>query len=305
MTMNDGAARIDSQMLTIPSMELEYEKLLRQKVFVSEKERAAFIDKLSNNILELPERDIETPKGKAIALVIAAKTVEVEEGFELAKKALSIDPECIDAYEFLGLEEEDDHKSIAYYKDGIKIGRRLFSGEYLNSNRGLFCSIPETRAYMKCLSGYSSVLFSLRMFEHAIQVYETILSLDIRDLMSVRHELMLALIRTGDIKRFRKYEKRYHDDPAIYMHFNRVLFSYMTTGDSETTNNLLNLAVARNRLVVPVLITLNKPRVLPQLDQGEFSWAFGYSLIAKDTWIEVRGALSWLRSKHNTNDSEP
>lgn len=275
----------------------EYNDLLEKRSFKTEEERRTFLARLSDDYYMSPQPDPSTPQGKAHKLVDEANNLQDSDGVLLAQKAVEIDPECINAWNYLGEVEIDEYKSCALYKKGIAIGKKNLGPDFFRGNRGLFCSIPETRAYMKCLSGYASNLDTLKRFPEAILIYETMVALDIKDHHSMRHPLMLDLIRTDNTKKFKKYEARFVDDEAIYMLFTRVLFYFNTTGDSKIANNLLIEANRRNKHFVPCLISFSKPIRTPDLEDTELMFAWLYVRLAKDYWNEVDGALNWLRNK--------
>lgn len=287
-------------MITNQTILREFNQLLKKKTFKSEDERTRFIERLGDDFNAIPNKDPLTPAGKAQELVDNSKYLLDSEGVLLAQKALTIDPNCIDAFDYLGEVEKNDSKAITYYKKGIAIGRKELGDDFFKENRGLFCSIPETRTFMSCLTGYAATLALLGRFSEAVQIYEQILTLDIKDHHSVRHPLMLYLIKINDFKKFKKYEKRFINDDMIYQIFNRVLFYFKTTGDSKITNDLLCEAISENKHIVPVLISITPQKRFPDLDDKELVWAFMYSVIAKDFWIDTKGALNWLRKKDIT-----
>jgi hypothetical protein len=275
----------------------EYNDLLEKRSFNTKDERKTFLASLSDDYNTSPPADPSTPLGKALKLIEEAKYLDDSEGVFLAEKAAEIDPECIDAWNYLGEVEIDDYKSSAHYKKGIAIGKKKLSPDFFRENRGLFCSIPETRAYMRCLAGYASNLDTLKRFSEANQIYESMVALDIKDHHSMRHPLMLDLIRTDNIKKFKKYEARFVDDETIYMLFNRVPFYFKKTGDSKITIDLLIEANSRNRHFVPCLITFSKLIIMPDQEDKDLMFAWFYARSAKEYWIEVDGALNWLRNK--------
>ncbi len=275
----------------------EFEDILKKKTFESNLEKTKFLESLNDDILSQPIYNLSSPEGRALDLVCKAKYLLDSDGMILAKEALTIDPNCVEAYNYLGEAEVDDNLAITYYKKGISIGRKLLGENFFKENRGLFFSIPETRSLMRCLVGYASILdYSKKPFQ-AIQLFEQILSLDIKDHLSVRHLLMLDLIKTNNVKKFLKYEQRFVDDDVIYQIFNRTLFYFKTTGESKITFDLLSEAMKKNKYVIPSLISISPIKRLPDLEEKELMWAVMYNMLAKDIWIETDGAINWLRKR--------
>lgn len=277
----------------------EFNRILRRKHFRSRQEKKKFIKALSDDTTYPPLINPLPHQQEARNLILQAGEMEDSDAQNIALMAIQIDPDCIYAYELLGDLEDDDNKSIAFYKKGITIGRKALGKEFIKENRGLFWSIPETRPFLRCLAGYAATLSELKMFNEVISVYEQILTLNIKDNLNVRHPFMLALIRLNDFKKFKIYETRFYNDKCIYFIYNRVLFYFKTTGDSHLTNRLLKNAIKRNKTVVTLLITMDLRMQYPITNNKEYNWAVVYSILAKTTWIETDGALNWLRTKIN------
>lgn len=278
----------------------EYCRILQSKHFDSEEERDRFINSLNDDFHTIPVADPLSNAGRALQMVEAANWLEESEGTVLVKQALEIDPSCIEVYRYLGDCEVSDSKSLQYFIKGITLGRRLFSRDYIKENRGLFCSIPETRSFMGCLCGYGNVMELCDIDEEAIRVYETMISLDIKDHSSIRFPLMLLMIKTNNFKKFARYEQRFHEESSIHYLYNRALCYFKKTGDSKIANDFLDHALSKNRTVASTLISISPIKRLPPVEDTVSMWATMYSFVAKRYWIRTDGAIKWLRKKLNT-----
>lgn len=274
----------------------EYIRLVEKRVFKSEEDRKAFFDNLLKGLAPPSKREPLSSKDEAYNLIFDANNLPDDQGKKLADKALLLDPECIDAYEYLG-RIEDSAESILNYRKGMQIGNQLFGGDYLKENQGLFWSIPETRSYMECLGGYGIALYERDRYFEAIQIFERIIRLNINDAMEVREPLMLSLIHIGDYKKFKKYEDKYEEDHHEHMLFNKALFNFKKSGDSDVSRVLLLRADKKNKYIIPQLISLTETKRLPDFDNIELDYiiAFKYMIFAKKIWKETDGAISWLR----------
>jgi hypothetical protein len=136
----------------------EWNRLNNEKTFKSDEERDIFFKKLNKEPITLVNKQPQTAEDYAKCLALIAYEVSPEEGFEYAKKALAIDPECIDAYSFLGGVEPDNKKRLLLYQKGITIGKKKFSPEYFKENRGFFYTLTETIPFMNCLHFYGGTL---------------------------------------------------------------------------------------------------------------------------------------------------
>jgi len=273
----------------------EFIQRLEMKTFDSDEDRANFFSGLSRGLEPPSKREPLTFKDQAVNMVLDAENLPDETGRKLATKALSIDPNSIEAYLYLG-SVEPQLKAISYFKKGIKIGKELFNDEYLKENTGLFWNIPETRPFMECLNGYAVILYDLDRFAEAIPILEHILKLNITDDMGARRLLMLSLIKTDDIKKFRKYDEKFQDNDAQQL-FNRALFTLKISGDNDTSRNLLYQANKENKNIIPGLISMSKIKRFPFFEKEDLNFviAFEYIIMAKKIWIQTDGAINWIR----------
>lgn len=273
----------------------EFVHRLEMKTFASDDDRAKFFEGLSRGLETPSKRDPLTFKDQSFNMVLDARELPDDKGRELALKALSVDPDSIEALSYLGF-IESHLESIPFYKRGIKIGTELFSDEYLKENTGLFWSIPETRPFMECLHGYAEVLYDLDRFVEAIPILERILELNITDDMGARKLLMLSLIHMDDIKKFKKYDDKFQENEAQQL-FNRALVTFKISGDNDSSRNLLYLANKENKNIAPGLMSITKKKRFPFFEKEDLSFviAFEYIVMAKKVWIQTDGAINWLR----------
>ncbi len=81
---------------------IDLQRLLATQNFKSEKELKDFMNNIVGSpIPSFPEETL-TNQEKAIDLVLDAYDQEPQIGFEYIADALELDPDCIEAYEFLG-----------------------------------------------------------------------------------------------------------------------------------------------------------------------------------------------------------
>lgn len=268
---------------------------LEMKTFASDEDRMNFFDELKRGLDPPSKRDPLTIKDQAYNMILDAQGLPADKGKNLAIKALSLDPESIEALAYLG-SILPNKESVPYLKKGIHLGEKLFGDDYLKENTGIFWNIPETRPFMECLNGYAVALYDMNSFAAAIPLFERVLELNLNDDMGARRNLMLSLIQMNDFRKFKKYDDYFQDDDLQQL-FNRTLLTYKTSGDNENSRKLLHLANNKNKYVVPGLISNSEIKRFPSFDMEEmdFVMAFEYLVKAKKIWILTDGATNWIR----------
>src|SRR5262249_41532931 len=89
----------------------------------------------------------ESPKGRAI---------------QLARKALSISPDCADAYVVLAQTlAKTTPRELELYELGVKAGERALGKEAFVEDADHFWGLVETRPYMRARAGVARCLFAL------------------------------------------------------------------------------------------------------------------------------------------------
>ncbi len=273
-------------------------RLLAKQDFKTEEDVQAFMDNImGQEIPVLPDEEL-SPAEIAQDLVFDAYDLPPAKAKKNIEMTLQMDPDCIEAHEYLGLREKAAPISLIFFKAGIEIGRRLFGGKYLEENKGYFWGIQETRAYMRCLANYSEILYALGKTEASVKVMEEMLELNPNDNQGMRDLLMLYLIQLGETKKFRKYAAQYKDDSTAFPLFNRALFEFQTKGETDKTNNYLKAALKYNPFVAPKILSGKLMDKIPDTyGIGDENEARYYAVVAQPVWQNTAGAVEWLR-KH-------
>ncbi|MEP6805935.1 MAG: hypothetical protein ABI892_15510 [Flavobacterium sp.] len=274
-------------------------RFLNSQDFKSENDLRKLMENIGQQIPSLPE-EVLTSQEQAQNLVYEAFDLPAAKARQNIKKALKLDSNCIEAYEFLGSIEDIEEIAILFYEKGIKIGKENFKGDFLEKNKGRFWYIHETRPFMRCLQHYSDCLYSMGKPKEAVAVLEEIINLNENDNQGVRDQLLLYLILLEENKKFEKYAQMFKEDDSTFSLFNRALFAFKTEGETDNTNKQLQEAIKQNKFVVTKL--LSKKPIINSSDY--YSWgteeeANYYAEFAKLIWENTNKATLWLR-KHVT-----
>jgi tetratricopeptide (TPR) repeat protein len=276
----------------------DLQRILESQDFKSEDDVRKFMDGLMGKPIPSFPKESLTIKEQAQDLIFEAVELPDDDGYQLALKALQMDPDCIEGYEYLGTLEPIIETAILYYKNGIEIGKRIFAKTNFKDGIGNFWMIHETRPFMRCMQAYADCLKNMDRFHEAVSVYEEMLRLNPNDNQGVRDQLLLYLIRINEFNKFRKYDKLYKDDYGAFSSFNRALFAFKTLGSSTNSNELLQRAIDSNKYVIP--------RLLRKTETDEFAEVYGigdeneaiyYCFFAYQIWHETSGAIDWIKRK--------
>lgn len=270
-------------------------RLLDKQNFKSEKDLKEFMNSIMlKPIPETPGEEL-TKEERAQDLVEEAYTLPVRDAFRSAELALKLNPDCIEAYEFFASRQISVESASSYYQDGIKIGRRIFGGEYLKNNKGHFWELHETRPFMRCLYEYAICLYLSGKKNECVSVLEEMIELNPNDNQGARDQLMLYLIELNEFDKYRKYSKVYDEDGGVFHYFNKALYSFKMEGESENSNRMLETAINENKFVLPILVSSKLQTEIPdEYIIGSKDEAKHYAAYAQRIWQQTPGAIKWM-----------
>lgn len=274
----------------------DFHRLLNSQDSKSEAELRKFMEGIMRQPIPSFPKESLTIKEQAQDLIFEAQEQPDDKGFALALKAIKMDRDCIEAYEYLGSLEPISETAMLYFKNGIEIGRRIFADTYFKDGVGNFWMIHETRPFMRCLQAYSDCLADIGEYHAAVSIFEEMIKLNPNDNQGVRNQLLLYLIKINEFSKFIKYDKMYKEDDGAFLSFNRVLFAFKNS--SKDLDELLQKAVKSNRFVVPKLIaktiSFNVPETYSLGDESEAKY---YCFFAHKIWHETIGAIEWIKKQ--------
>ncbi len=218
----------------------------------------------------------------------------------LAHKALSISPDCADAYVLLAEEEADSlQRALELYQKGVTAGRRLLGEDYFEENAGYFWGLLETRPYMRAMEGKAACLWQMGRRQEVLEIYNEMLRLNPGDNQGVRYqlaELLLEMDRDADLA---KLLRQYKDDASAAWRFTQALLEFRKAGASAKANRLIQAALEFNPHVLPYLSGKKRiPKRLPDyLGFGDENEASTYASSNLNYWRRTPGALDWLQSQ--------
>ena len=154
---------------------------------------------------------IPTNKERAFTIANKATTaieqLEVDKAEKMAYHALSLDPECIDAWRILAKclsQFSDGDTVVCALREILNFARPFYKQEFEEA-QGQFYNYSNTRPYMRILIDLASIAFQSDELDVATHVYEEMIRLNHRDNTGARNELLACYIKV--IGRLRKYPK--------------------------------------------------------------------------------------------------
>jgi len=277
----------------------DLQRLLATQDFKSEAEMEKFIAGIIGEKIPSFPNEALSFEEQAQDLVFDAYDLSPAKGRRNIEKALELDPNCISAFEYLAATERSIEIAIVFLQKAISIGKHFFGGEYLKKNKGMFWGLHETRPYMCCLRRYADCLYVIGDLEASIRIFEEMIELNPNDNQGIRNQLLLYLVETGDINKFKKYDKMFEESTETIPSFNRALFAFKTEGETESAKNKLLIALKQNKFVADKLL-FNKTfsDMSDTYSPGNEDEANYYVINAKEIWMEIPGAMDWLK-KHS------
>ncbi len=215
----------------------------------------------------------------------------------LARKALATSPNCADAYVLLAEEAADTvGRALEYYQQGIDAGQRALGEDYFSDAAGDFWSLPETRPYMRALSGKANLLWELRRYEEAIAIYREMLRLNPNDNQGVRYSLLQLLLELNQTAEARALIAQYEDEYSSAWLYTQALLAFQQEGDSPASIHALQNALEQNPHV-PAYLSGKKrlPTRLPDyVSPGDETEAIDYAIGHLNNWRRTPGAVEWI-----------
>lgn len=278
-------------------MMADLHRMLESQDFKSEKDMKKFLDGIIGKPIPSMPEELLGPQEKAQDLVFDAYDLEFPEARENIAAALELDPDCIEAYEYLGSHEPVPEIAMVFFEKGISIGEKKFEGKHLKENIGHFWGLHETRPYMRCLQFQSECLDAIGKTEECIGILEKMIKLNPNDNQGIRGRLMLYLIETDQYEKYVKYDTEFKDEISAFALFNRALYAYKTKGIGATSNKKLTDAIKFNKFVLPKLLKHEHPTDLPNhYGLGDENEATIYLFYAYPIWYSTKGAIEWLKT---------
>ena len=223
----------------------------------------------------------------------------------MLKKALSLSEYCSQAYTALALMDAKSRKEILEYEYlALLAEKKILGKEFFAENKGYFWGLLETRKYMFLKNAFTATLWEQGYREEAVKHALEMIELCPNDNLGIRYRLWGWLICQDDKKNFNKLIKNYPEDSYCGFYFDQSLFHFKYN-NLDKAEEFLNLGIKQNKFVVEMLLEIREieesENFYEYMVLGEESEASDYTVNNRESWEEVRGALTWLWKEYKKN----
>jgi tetratricopeptide (TPR) repeat protein len=177
--------------------------------------------------------------------------------FQLARQALSICPDCADAYVILAERQSDPQKARGLYAAGVEAGRRALGPARFEDDEGEFWGMLDTRPFMRAKLGLAQALEAMEEDEEAAAHYRELLRLNPQDNQGVRYLLLPLLLRSQRDREASRLLRESGDEFSALWAYAKALLAYRLDGDTSSARKELKAAIKVN------------PHVIDQLSESE------------------------------------
>ena len=272
-------------------------RLLEQHDFASIEEANAFLQQLlERGGGQLPRTEPSTALEEAQEVIYQALQAPVARRTALARRALTISPDCADAYVLLAEAAIDPQEARHLYEQGVAAGERTLGTETLTQEAGHFWGLVETRPYMRAREGLAHVLWHLDERAAAIEHAQALLQLNPGDNQGIRYVLASWLLAVGDAEALEQLLAQYPDEWTAHWGYTQALLAFRRHGAGRRADAALKRALQINPYVPLYLLGITAfPREVPAAyGMGDEQEAVVYVAEAAQPWLETPGASEWV-----------
>lgn len=275
-------------------------RLMSEREFKSDEEAEKFmkeqiVGKKLDEILKFTDFDpVEEAQDLAYATMDAEDPFEV---LELTKKALLLDPDCIDAHLLLArLTSRSLPEVIKKVKKTVARTELNLGRKYFEENKGHFWGLVETRPYMRARAFLVTALRETGKTAEAIRQGEEMLELNPNDNQGMRDSLLGMYLETGNLEGAGTLLKKYPSEYFAVFLWGKVLERYLS-GDLKKAAKIYGKASERNPYVFDYLTGRRQPSsgLGDFYSPGDESEAILCFEEIGPAWQKHPGAIEWLK----------
>ena len=247
-------------------------------------------------------------KDEAQQIAFDAMEAESEaQARKLAKRALRLDPDCVDALlVMIDLDARTPRETIEGLQKAVAAGERSLGAKFIDENEGHFWLLLDTRPTMRALASLADAFRSQGISQDAIKIYEKMLKLNPNDNQGVRDPLLGLYLETGDLNGAALIFSKYKEDASANFVWARVLERFLA-GDRKGASAALTKARKANRHL-ELYLTAQKPlpKEPPEMySPGSEEEAVLCLSYLSGAWAEHKEATFWLFDQLAADGARP
>lgn len=215
---------------------------------------------------------------------------------KVAREALQIHPDCVDAYVLLAYENGDGRKRIELCRKAIEAGVRVLGKDWKRRFKGIGWLAFETRPVMRAMLELAHSLRWEDELDEALSLYRELLELNPQDNQGVRYLLVPCLYESGQDGELSRWLDDLKDDMAASLKYIRALHLFRSSGRGDAADRALVEAFESNPHV-PIYLSdvVEMPDEAPDSIQfGEESEAIDFVMDNSYLWGDLDGATKWM-----------
>lgn len=185
------------------------------------------------------------------AQIIAVEAMQAETtraAMRLARKAVAIDPQCLDARTILAVNARSRSERIMLLEDALSDSEQRLGKEFFRKNMGQFARYEEGRAYLRALYSLSMELLADGQIEDCVENIEALLDLDPEDEMALRDQLLSLYLLMDDVESADDVLTRFEQDGSALFEWARVLVSHIFRQFDDASRQLQAARAANSRV---------------------------------------------------------
>lgn len=216
----------------------------------------------------------------------------------IAKQALLIHADCIEAYLALGLYTEDIFETLTIYKEGMELATMNLGKDYFQQSLRDFYEVEEAKVFFHMKFSYACILYELGFMRKAQKQFQDMIALNPKDNLNVRYYLYATYLYFEEFEKFKELNARYPqlDTFRIYACF---LFYYKKQQVVEARNLLASMK-EQNLHLYEVLSfeKMNTFTVAKEASKGSMEeGAYCYAILQK-VILTLEHLPDFLANKH-------
>jgi len=244
--------------------------------------------------------DEEEVKSEAEELAWAAGEAETDEqSRKLAKLALELDPDCVDALlVMVDLDCITEEQRIEGLRKAVEAGERSLGTKFFRENEGKFWERRETRPYMRAMDSLAFALAEDGQQQAAVKVYERMLLLNPSDNQGARYELLGLYLAMDKVTLANRLLRRYKTEVSATFAWGAVIARF-ADDDIDGAEAALREAIKTNRFVALHLAGLESlPDYMPDFyAPGGVDEAALCQDYLEAAWVVHKKALFWVHDQ--------
>ncbi|MEL7469625.1 MAG: hypothetical protein AAFN27_14310 [Pseudomonadota bacterium] len=185
-----------------------------------------------------------------------------------ARKALTVDPDCIDAYVLLAHEAESDAEQVALLREAVRVGDRLYA-PILDDPDMHWWGFIGTRPYMRAMQILGLAHEAIGDRADAEAIYRRLLDMNPGDNQGIRMLLLRVLLDDGRVKDCAPIIALYEDDWSLEIMFTSLMIE-LDKNTKRAPKRILAEIAERNEHAVDLLLRTLKTGKAPADPSSSF-----------------------------------